>query len=84
MKARPTLAFLAVVMGLLIFRWYSQTGYLHYRWPFPRILALLFRLDGESAEDADIFETLFWCVASSAAILFSICLAVKRIPAVRS
>ena len=73
------MAFTALILGLLIFRWYGQTGYLLYEWPFPRIMAPLLHLDGESAEDADIFETLAWCIASVAAVLFGVAWISKRI-----
>jgi hypothetical protein len=84
MKVKLALAFAALVIGTLIFRWYGKTGYLHYEWPFPRIIAPAFHLDGESAEDADLLETHFWCVASSAAVLFGLFWIVKRIRIARS
>ena len=84
MKVNLILAFIALVLGTLIFRWYGQTGYLHYEWPFPRIVGPLFHLDGESGGDADLFETHFWCIASVAIILFGTAWMVKRVRAAKS
>ena len=79
MKIKLGLTFTALMLSLLIFRWYGQTGYLHYEWPFPRIVTPLLHLDGESAEDADLSETLAWLVASTAMVLFGVAWISKRI-----
>jgi len=69
-KAKLGLAFLSIAFGILIFRWYCETGYQQYPWPFPFIIGPLFRLDGESAEDEALLDTLIFFIVATSVILF--------------